>query len=61
MTLAVQYALIGMKTEYREKMSTMVRKLSIGDLDRIVHISIAMNFLGASTCNFNPGSSFLLG
>ena len=41
MTLAVQSALIGMKTEYREKMSTMVKKLSTGDLDRIVQISIA--------------------
>ena len=61
MTFAVQSLLIGIKTEYREKMSTIVRKLSIADLDRTVHISIAMNFFGASTCNFKPGSNFLLG
>ena len=61
MTSAVQSLLIGIKTEYLEKMSTIVRKLSIADLDLTVHISIAMNFLGASTCSFKPGSNFLFG
>ena len=61
MTSAVQSLLIGMNTEYLEKTSTIVRKLSTGDLVLTVHISIATNFLGASTNNFRPGSNFLFG